>query len=113
MRTPLRWTLALLLLAPAAPVRAAPRVIEIAARRFQFTPAEIRLKVGEPVLLRVHSEDVVHGFFNRPLGIDATIEPGKVLEVALVPAAAGTYLTICDHFCGAGHGNMKMTIVVE
>ena len=26
---------------------------------------------------------------------------------------AGTFTTICDHFCGANHGNMKMTIVVE
>ena len=27
--------------------------------------------------------------------------------------AAGTFTTICDHFCGANHGNMNMTIVVE
>ena len=26
---------------------------------------------------------------------------------------AGRYAAICDHYCGSGHGNMKMTIVVE
>jgi cytochrome c oxidase subunit II len=102
------------LLALAAPARAQePRVVEISARRFEFAPAEITLRKGERVTLRLRSLDVTHGFFQKALGIDATIEPGKVTEVSLTPPAAGRYLTICDHFCGSGHGNMKMTIVVE
>jgi cytochrome c oxidase subunit 2 len=97
----------------AAPARAEPRVVEIVARRFQYTPNQITLRKDEPVILRVRSEDVVHGFFQRPLGINTTIEPGKVTEVPITPHAAGSYAVICHHFCGAGHGNMKMTIVVE
>ena len=89
-----------------------PKVIEITARRFQFTPGALTLKKGEPVVLRLRSEDVIHGFYSKPLGIDATIEPGKTTEVPLTPAVAGRYLVICDHFCGAGHGNMKLTIEV-
>ena len=38
---------------------------------------------------------------------------GKTTEVTITPKLAGRYTTICDHFCGVGHGNMKMTIVVE
>ncbi len=34
-------------------------------------------------------------------------------DVVLTPQTAGRFTTICDHFCGSGHGNMKMTIVVE
>jgi cytochrome c oxidase subunit 2 len=49
----------------------------------------------------------------KPLGIDATITPGQVTEVTVTPPAAGRYTVICDHFCGSGHGNMRMTIVVE
>jgi cytochrome c oxidase subunit 2 len=90
-----------------------PKVIEITAKRYGFTPDKVTLKKGETVTLRVHSEDVVHGFFSRQLKIDETIEPGKTAEVTLTPQAAGTFKTICDHFCGAGHGNMAMTIVVE
>jgi cytochrome c oxidase subunit II len=102
------------LLALAAPARAQePRVVEITARRFEFAQAEITLKRGERVTLRLRSLDVTHGFFQKALGIDATIEPGKATEVSLTPPTAGRYLTICDHFCGSGHGNMKMTIVVE
>jgi cytochrome c oxidase subunit 2 len=89
-------------------------VIEITAKRFEFSPKEITLKKGEPVTLRLKSEDVTHGFFVRPLKIDSDIPAGKSVDVAVRPAAAGKFTTICDHFCGTNHGNMKMTInVVE
>jgi cytochrome c oxidase subunit 2 len=96
-------------------VRAAeePRVVAITAKRFEFSPRELTLKAGETVKLRLTSEDVTHGFFAKPLGIDEVIEPGKTTEVVVTPQAPGRYTTICDHFCGAGHGAMKMTIVVE
>jgi cytochrome c oxidase subunit 2 len=90
-----------------------PRVVEIVAKRFQFTPNAVTLKKDEPVVLRLRSEDVVHGFFARALGIDTTISPGKVVDVPLTPRTAGRYPVICHHFCGAGHGGMKLTLVVE
>jgi cytochrome c oxidase subunit 2 len=96
-------------------VRAAeePKVIAITAKRFEFSPKEITIKLGETVKLQLTSEDVTHGFFAKPLGIDEVIVPGKTTEVVVTPKAAGRYTTICDHFCGSGHGGMKMTIVVE
>ncbi len=92
---------------------AEPRLVEITAKRFGFVPEQITLKKGEPVTLRLHSEDVTHGFFMRKLKIDAEVEAGKTTDVTITPEVAGSYTTICDHFCGANHGNMKMTIVVE
>src|SRR5512143_2440180 len=80
-----------------------PRVVEITAKRFEFTPKEVTLKKGEPVTLRLKSEDVTHGFFSRKLKLGADIEPGKTTDVALTPETAGAYMVICDHFCGAGH----------
>ena len=90
-----------------------PPAVDITAQRFGFTPDTIKLKKDETVRLRLHSEDVTHGFFMRALKIDTDIEPGKVTELVITPHVPGVYTTICDHFCGAGHGNMKMTIVVE
>ena len=92
---------------------AAPRVVEITAKRWEFSPNEITLKKGEPVVLRLKSEDVTHGFFSRKLKIESDIQPGKTTDVPLTPEAAGAYTVICDVFCGSGHGNMKMKIVVE
>jgi cytochrome c oxidase subunit 2 len=98
---------------PAARAQDEPRVIVITAKRFEFSPNQITLAKGETVKLQVKSEDVTHGLFVRPLGIDTEIVPGQVTELTVTPQQAGTYRAICDHFCGAGHGGMKMTIVVE
>jgi len=88
-------------------------IIDVTAKRFAFSPDKITLKVGKTVKLRLHSEDVTHGFFLRPLKLDEEIPAGGTTEVTVTPQVAGTFLTICDHFCGANHGNMNMTIVVE
>ncbi len=88
-------------------------VIEITAKRFAFSPDKITLKKAQTVKLRLHSEDVTHGFFLRPLKLDEEIPAGQTKEVTVTPQTAGTFMTICDHFCGANHGNMNMTIVVE
>ncbi|MBZ5569255.1 MAG: cupredoxin domain-containing protein [Acidobacteriia bacterium] len=90
-----------------------PRVINITAKRFEFNPNQITLKKGEPVKLLLTSADVTHGFFLKPLKIDEIIEPGKTTEVNLTPQTAGTYLLICDHFCGVNHASMNMKVVVE
>ncbi len=88
------------------------RTIDITAKRFEFAPNQITLKKGETVKLRLTSADVMHGFFQRAFKIDEMIEPGKTTEVTITPQVAGTFTTICDHFCGVNHGSMKMTFVV-
>jgi cytochrome c oxidase subunit II len=89
-----------------------PRVIEITAKKFEFTPAEITLKKGEPVILRLTTADRVHGFMSKPLKIDTDIPDGKTTDVAVTPDTAGNFAVICDHYCGTGHGNMKMKVTV-
>jgi cytochrome c oxidase subunit 2 len=89
-----------------------PKVIEITAKKFQFTPSEITLKKGQPVILRVISIDRVHGFMSKPLKFDTDIAVGKPTDVAVTPDNTGDFTVICDHYCGAGHGNMKMKISV-
>ena len=90
-----------------------PRVIKISAKKFEFIPNEITLNKGETVTLELNSEDRTHGFLVKPLGIDTDIPAGKSTTLTVTPTAAGTYPVICDHYCGVGHGNMKMTIVVK
>jgi cytochrome c oxidase subunit 2 len=98
---------------PRASADVPPRVIEIKAKKFEFSPSQLTLRKGETVTLRLVSEDRVHGFFQRALGVDADIDPAKASDVTLTPMQPGTYQVICDHYCGYGHGNMNMTITVE
>jgi len=56
---------------------------------------------------------VTHGLLCRPLKLDLDIPPGQETRVTVTPAQAGEFTAICNHFCGAGHGNMKMKFIVE
>jgi cytochrome c oxidase subunit 2 len=90
-----------------------PRAIVITAKRFEFVPSTITLKKGETVKLVVTSEDVTHGLFIRSLKIDTDLTPGETQQLSVTPQTAGTFTAICHHFCGSGHGGMKLTVVVE
>lgn len=98
---------------PAAPSADDLRVVAITANRYQFTPNEVTLKKGERVKFQMTSEDMTHGLFVKDLAIDTDIVPGKTTEFTLTPQKAGKFTAICVHYCGPGHGNMHMTIVVE
>jgi cytochrome c oxidase subunit 2 len=89
-----------------------PKVIEISAKKFEFTPSQITLKKGVPVILRLHSSDRVHGFMSKPLKIDTDIPNDTAEDIALTPDSAGDFTVICDHYCGTGHGGMNMKITV-
>jgi cytochrome c oxidase subunit 2 len=83
-----------------------PRRVEVVAKRFDFTPSEITLKKGEPVILVLTSKDVQHG-----LKLDA-FKKGQSNQVQFTPNEAGTFVAQCASFCGAGHGSMKLTVHV-
>jgi cytochrome c oxidase subunit 2 len=89
------------------------QVVKITASKFHFTPDHITLVKGQPVTLALTSTDTTHGFMIRALKIDTDIKPGTVKEVRVTPTTAGTFRAICDHYCGLGHGGMKMTVVIQ
>jgi len=90
----------------------AEQVIEITAKKFDYTPNRITLKKGVPVVLEFRTEDVLMGFNAPDLGTRADIIPGQVARVHLVPNKVGTFAFFCDIFCGSGHENMTGTITV-
>lgn len=89
-----------------------PQRIEIVAKRFSYTPAEITLKEGVPVVLALTSQDVTHGLKFKDLGLNMKAQKGKTNEVTFTPTKAGTFIGQCSVFCGSGHGSMKLTLHV-
>jgi cytochrome c oxidase subunit II len=90
------------------------RRVEITAKRFDFTPAEIILKKGEPVVLVLKSEDVPHGLRFRELNLNIKASKGQTGEVPFTPTQTGDFTGQCSVFCGSGHGHMKLVLhVVE
>ena len=84
----------------------------ITAKRFEYSPKEITVKKGVPVVLQFASADRLHGFNCPSLGIRADIRPGKVNSIRLIPDKVGTFPFHCDNFCGSGHEGMRGTIIV-
>ena len=91
---------------------ARPRVVKVVAKRFQFMPARIMLKKGEPVVFELTSQDVMMGMNIPDFGVRSDIIPGKTLKLAFTPDKAGTFIFLCDVFCGDGHEGMNGTLVV-
>jgi cytochrome c oxidase subunit II len=90
----------------------AEQVIKILAKRFEFVPHEITVKKGIPVLLEFTTADVMMGFNAPDLKVRADILPDKVAQVRFVPQQTGTFVYLCDVFCGKGHEEMSGTITV-
>jgi cytochrome c oxidase subunit II len=88
--------------------------VEISASRFSFEPNEITVKKGEPFTLTVRSTDVTHGLVVEDLGIRTEVKKGQTEDLTITPESVGTFEGQCAHFCGKGHGSMKLTVhVVE
>jgi len=129
-----------LALVPAGGVAAARRArrsrtdetqtIEVSAKKYEFTPSEIRVKKGSKVRLEVHSTDEEHGIklnvypegskdrSTPGLVFDYPEENGKVQKgkdqiLEFVAEKTGTYEFKCAKLCGIHHGRMKGKLIVE
>jgi cytochrome c oxidase subunit 2 len=96
----------------ASPTQVVPRRIEVTAKRFDFSPSEITLKKGEPVIIVLTSADVGHGIRFKELGIDSKVSKGQTVEIPFTPDKTGTFVSPCTVFCGSRHGTMKLTLNV-
>jgi cytochrome c oxidase subunit II len=92
--------------------QAGPRVVKVVARRFTYTPNVIQLKRGEPVTLELTTQDVFMGFNLPDFNVRSDIVPDKVMKVTFTPDKAGTFIFLCDVFCGDGHEEMNGKLVV-
>ena len=92
---------------------AEPRVIELTARRFNYTPNEIALKAGERVVIAIRSIDFVHGMNLPDLKMRLDLVPGRITKLELQPKTPGVIDFVCDNFCGDGHEEMHGRFVVS
>ncbi len=106
------------------------QVIDMIAKRYNYTPASVHVKKGTKVQLRITASDHQHGFKINvyPDGGDTkgapglvftspqdcwTIPKGQTLTIEFVANTAGNYPFKCCKFCGFGHMGMKGEIVVD
>jgi len=88
------------------------KVIKITAKKFNYTPGEVKLKKGVPVILEFRTQDVLMGFNLPDFNARADIVPGKTTRLRVVPDKTGTFVFLCDVFCGTGHEEMNGKLIV-
>jgi cytochrome c oxidase subunit II len=93
--------------------QAEEQVVQIQARKFAYIPNQLVLKKGRPALLEFSAVDFTHGFNLPDFKLRADLIQGQVTRVRLLPDRAGTFVFLCDNFCGAGHEEMNGKILVE
>ncbi len=76
-------------------------------------PAEIRVRQGEMVTLRLIAADSVHEFALPAYGIKEVVYPGDLTTVRFRAAQAGEFPFLCSAYCGIGHWQMVGKIIVE
>ncbi len=96
-----------------APAEEAVQEIRVSAKKYEFTPSEIRVQTGQKVRLILTGQDRTHGIEIKELKIKEKIFKGKETVVEFVAPAPGTYEFKCASFCGFGHGRMKGRLIVE
>ncbi|MFD1019562.1 cytochrome c oxidase subunit II [Thalassobacillus hwangdonensis] len=80
---------------------------------FSFTPADIEIPEGATVHFILTSKDVVHGFQIADTNVNAMVMPGHVQKITQKFDKPGSYLVLCNEYCGAGHQVMSTTITVN
>ncbi len=74
--------------------------------------ATLKVPVHTPVLLTLHSRDVIHNFFVRELRLKQDIVPGMEIPLSFQADQVGTYEVPCSELCGLGHHQMRTVLEV-
>ncbi|MBR9706859.1 MAG: hypothetical protein GOV15_00290 [Candidatus Diapherotrites archaeon] len=99
--------------APVTPPQATVKEFDVTAKQFEFVPSTITVTKGDTVRLNVTSVDVPHGVFISEFGVNQDLAVNETATVEFIADQAGSFTMHCSVFCGAGHGGMKGTLIVE
>ncbi len=83
------------------------------AQIFMFTPSTVTVPAGSTVTFYVTSPDVIHGFEIAQTDVNMMAIPGWVNTAKHTFKTPGTYLLVCNEYCGIGHENMFGKIEVK
>jgi cytochrome c oxidase subunit 2 len=95
-----RWWWEVRYLAPALPTRIT-------------TANEIHIPAGEPVLVRLKSNDVIHSLWVPDLAGKRDLIPGKRTSIWLQADTPGVYRGQCAEFCGQQHAKMALLVIAD
>ncbi len=73
---------------------------------------DLHVPVGQPIVITMTSEDVIHSFFVPAFRVKADVVPGRYTRVWFEATKPGAYHLFCAEYCGAEHSRMGGTVYV-
>src|SRR6266436_1390365 len=106
------------------------QVIEVTAKKYEYSSSPVHVKIGTKVQLKITATDHDHGFrigtvSDGAIPKDAAgliftsaqdcwqLKKGETTTIEFLAQASGTYTFRCCHSCSLGHRGMKAQIVVD
>jgi nitrous-oxide reductase len=85
--------------------------VYMTAMRSHYTPDQIEAKLGDTLHLHLtnieQTPDATHGFAIPQYNIEASIDPGEVVNIDLPLDRVGNFAMYCTEFCSALHLEMQ------
>jgi cytochrome c oxidase subunit 2 len=88
-------------------------VVPVVASMFSFGPDPIEVPANRPVIFRLTSSDVVHGFQIVDTNANAMAIPGYVSQFTYTFTKPGEHLITCHEYCGTLHHAMVGRLIVR
>jgi heme/copper-type cytochrome/quinol oxidase subunit 2 len=97
---------------PVPAIASQERTFRIDARQFAYSPSELQVNSGDTVILRLLSNDVVHGLYVDGYDLSIEADPGQTTTLTFVANKSGSFRFRCNVTCGAMHPFMigKLTV---
>lgn len=73
---------------------------------------ELHVPLGQPVEIRLISQDVIHDLFLPAFRTKTDVLPGRYTTLWFEATKPGTYHLFCAEYCGAEHSRMTGQVVV-
>ena len=89
------------------------RYLDDDASRHVVSANELHIPVGEPVLIRLRSDDVIHSFWVPNLQGKVDLIPGRENTVRLFADRPGEWRGQCAEFCGLQHAKMAFVVIAH
>jgi heme/copper-type cytochrome/quinol oxidase subunit 2 len=98
----------------AAPANAAVMEIDVAAKKYEFTPALIEAPLNTLLKIHLKAIDKEHGFEIKGVKDSCVkFKPNEPVTIEFYADKAGEFEFACCKYCGFGHGKMKGKLVVK
>ncbi len=73
---------------------------------------DLHVPTGEPILINMISQDVIHSLYIPGLRIQMETLPGRYTQIWFNADRTGTYHILCSEFCGTDHSVMGGLLTV-